>query len=69
MQFFKIATYVQATQLYGLVHYVACAFLPTYKWLAVCACGCGSLGRLCDFDLYGRLESESVSVFDGFVYL
>lgn len=25
-------------QLYGLVHYAACAFLPIYKWLAFCAC-------------------------------
>ena len=40
-----------------------------YKWLAACACGRGSLGCLCDFGLYGRLESEIVSVFDGLVYL
>ena len=40
-----------------------------YKWLAVCACGCGSLGCLCVLGLYGRLESEIVSLFDGLVYL
>ena len=25
-------------QLYGLVHYAACVFLPIYKWLAFCSC-------------------------------
>ena len=35
MQFFKIATYVQIVWLYGLVHYVACAFCHIYKRLVV----------------------------------
>ena len=33
-------------QLYGLVHYAACAFCPIYKWLVVCACGWVWLIRL-----------------------
>ena len=56
-------------QLYGLVHYAACVFLSIYKWLAFCACGCGCSGCLYGLGLYGRLESDSVSVFDGLVYL
>ena len=60
MQFFKIAAYVQVARLYGLVHYAACAFLLIYKWLAVCACECGSLGCLCGIGLCGRLGRESV---------
>ena len=46
--------YVQIAQSYGLVHYAACVFLPIYKWLAVCVCGCGSLGCLCVLGLYGH---------------
>ena len=41
-------------RLYGLVHYAACAFLLIYKWLAVCACWCCSLGCLCGLGLRGR---------------
>ena len=44
MQFFKIAAYVQITQLYGLVHYAACAFLPYINSLWLALVGCGSLG-------------------------
>ena len=68
MQFFKIAAYVQVANymawfIMRLVHFAI------YKWLAFCACECGSLGCLCDIGLYVHLESENVSVFDGLVYL
>lgn len=70
MQFFKIAVYVQVAQLYGLVHYAACTFCHIEM-----ACGLLLLvsiayrAVLCGLGLYGRLESESVSVFDGFVFI
>ena len=70
MQFFKIATYVQIARPYGLVHYAACAFLPYINGLRSALVGEHSLsGCLYGLGLYGRLESESVSVFDGFLYL
>lgn len=69
MQFFKIAAYVHIARLYSLVHYAVCAFFALYKLLAVCACGCISLGCLCNLDLHKHWVRESVSVFDGFVYL
>lgn len=43
--------------------------LPIYKWLAVCACECGCSGCLCSLGLYGRLVRDSVSVFDGLVFI
>ena len=48
-----------------------CAFCPYINGLrsATCACLRGWSGCLCVISLHGRLESESVSVFDGFVYL
>ena len=42
MQFFKIAPYVHIAQLYGLVHYAACAFCSYIHGLRlalVCECG------------------------------
>ena len=42
MQFFKIAAYVQIARLYGLVHYVDCAFCPYINGLRsalVCVAG------------------------------
>lgn len=56
-------------QLYGLIHYAACVFLPIYKWLAACACWCVWSGCLYSLGPCGHWESESVSVFDGFLYL
>mgnify|MGYP003524461547 CR=1 FL=1 len=69
MQFFKIATYVQIARLYGSVYYAACAFCHICTTCGLRLWVCGLSGCLCVLDLYGRLESESVSVFDGFVYL
>ena len=57
-------------QLYGLVHYAACAFLPYINVLRLALVGGYSLsGCLCGLGLYRHLGRESVSVFDGFVYL
>lgn len=70
MQFFRIAAYVQVAQLYGLVHYAACTFCHIEM-----ACGLLLLvsiayrAVLCVIGLYGRWENESVSVFDGFVFI
>ena len=43
--------------------------LPIYKLLAFCVCWCGLSGCLCVLGLYGRWEIESVSVFDGLLYI
>ena len=40
-----------------------------YARLAVCSCGCGRSRYLCSLGLYRHWACESVSVFDGFVYL
>ena len=70
MQFFKIAAYVHIAQLYGLVHYAACVFCHIYMacglllWMSI-----AYQAVLCVLGLYGRWVRESVSVFDGLVYL
>ena len=52
------------------MHYAACAFCLYINGLRSALVGEYSLsGCLCVFGLYGRLESESVSVFDGFVFI
>ena len=40
-----------------------------YARLAVCSCECGRSSCLCSLWPCGHWESESVSVFDGFMYL
>ena len=40
-----------------------------YARLAVCSCECGRSSCLCSLGPCGHLECESVSVFDGFMYL
>lgn len=69
MQFFKIATYVQIAQLYGLVHYAACVFCPYVNSLRLAIVGVAGQAVLCGLGLYGSCVRESVNVFDGFVYL
>ena len=69
MQFFRIAAYVQIVQSYGLVHYAACAFLPYINGLRSALVGVAYQAVLCGLGLHERLEIESVSVFDGLVYL
>ena len=70
MQFFKIAAYVHIARPYGLVHYAACVFCTIYM-----ACGLRLLVNIAyravlySLGLHGRWESESVSVFEGLVYL
>ena len=44
-------------------------FCPYINGLRLALVGVAGQAVLCDLGLYGRLESESVSVFDGFVYL
>ena len=44
-------------------------YFAIYKWLAVCDCWFGWSGCLCVLCLCGHLGRESVSVFDGLVYL
>ena len=69
MQFFKIAAYVQVAQSYGFVALCDLCILPYIHGLRSCSCLRGSLGCLCVLGLYGHLGRESVSVFDGLVYL
>ena len=69
MQFFKIAAYVQVAKLYGLVHYATCAFCPYINGLRSALVGVVGQAVLCVLGLCRHLWSESVSVFDGFVYL
>ena len=73
MQFFKIAAYVQIARLYSLVHYAACAFLPYIHGLRLALVGeYGLSGCFMRYWLVWALsawERESVSVFDGLVYL
>ena len=51
------------------MHYAACAFLPYIHGLRLALVGVAYQAVLCGLGLYGRLENESVSVFDGLVYL
>ena len=52
---FKIAAYVHIDQLYGLVHYAACAFCTYIHGLRLALVSeCSSLGCLCVLGLYGR---------------
>ena len=53
----------------ALWHYAACAFclyINGLRFKLVCVTG---QAVLCGLGLYGRSVRESVSVFDGFVYL
>ena len=68
MQFFKIAVYMKvancmAWYIMRFVHFAI------YARLAVCSCECGRSSCLCSLWPCGHWESESVSVFDGFMYL
>ena len=69
MQFFKIAVYVQvanymAWYIMRLVHFAL--YIHGLRFALV---GVAYQAVLCVLGLYGSLESESVSVFDGLVCL
>ena len=70
MQFFRIAAYVQITRLYSFGALCGLCILPYINGLRSALVGeYSSLGCLCILGLYGRWESESVGVFDGFVFI
>ena len=51
------------------MHYAACAFCPYINGLRSALVGVAGQAVLCVLGLYGHLGRESVSVFDGLVYL
>ena len=69
MQFFKIAAYVQVANymawcIMRLVH-----FCPYINGLRLALVGVAYQAVLCGLGLHERLEIESVSVFDGLVFI
>ena len=60
MQFFKIATYVQTAQLYGLVHYAACVFYPYINGSRFALVSIAGQAVLCGLGLLWHLGREGV---------
>ena len=69
MQFFRIAAYVQITRLYSFGALCGFYILPYINGLRSALVGVAYQAVLCGIGLYGHLGRESVSVFDGFVFI